>query len=112
MEPKEETKFRSGRVERIIKDHLEINLNDTKYDPNKSSEMTQRLCNAIKREVLNLGFERYRILVYAYVGEKNDQSLQVASKFLWDEKRDCYATASHSTSSMFATATVYAVYFD
>lgn len=105
-------KFQPEKVKGVIERVLERMLDNTPYSAHTCAELTQKLCQMIKNEVQRIGYERHRLVVCVYLAENRQQALQVASRCLWDENHDCFATATFSSSSITATATVYGVYFD
>ena len=52
---------------------------------------------------------RYKIVVVVQIGQNTNQGVRVASRCLWDDKRDTFASASFSNKHMWAVGEVYAV---
>lgn len=46
------------------------------------------------------------------LGQKTQQSVQVASRCLWDQAVDNYASVTYATQSVFAVAQCYGVYYE
>ena len=55
---------------------------------------------------------RYRIVCTVMIGQLTGQSVRYVSRCMWDTATDSSASASYQNSSLFATATVFAVYFE
>ena len=61
-----------------------------------------------------------RILFFCYqqlvcivnIGEKREQDVRIGSRCLWDANRDSFASAFYDNQYVFASATVYAIYFE
>lgn len=50
--------------------------------------------------------------VQVTLGQKTQQSVQVASRCLWDQAVDNYASVTYATQSVFAVAQCYGVYYE
>lgn len=105
-------KFRSSEAKAIIQKVLETTLQSEKYDPDRSAYNTKLISQMIKDEVVELKYERYRIVVIASIGQVDDQGLQVSSRCVWDTNLDTSASGSFKNKSLFAVATVFAVYLE
>jgi hypothetical protein len=46
------------------------------------------------------------------IGQKQDQSAQMGSQYLWDADRDNFAAASFHNRHIFADGSVYALYYE
>lgn len=105
-------KFRADKVKPIIESVLQKNLEGKKYDPIECSILAKALSDDLKGKVKELNFKRYKILAIVTIGQKNDQGVQVGSRFLWDPERDNYAVSTFHNKSLFAVGAVYAVYYE
>ncbi|XP_074650536.1 dynein light chain Tctex-type protein 2B-like [Tubulanus polymorphus] len=112
MQPKSDEKFNSALMERTIKSVLESFLSGETYDASKSSGITRSLTDMIKARIKEIGSPRYKLVVNVILGEKKDQGIQVASRGVWNAEFDNYASAEYANATLFAVATVYAVYFE
>ncbi len=95
-------------IERILKEHLE----KEHYDASRSAYTAKLLSQIIKDEVKELNYERYKIAVIASVGQLQDQGMVAASRCVWDTNLDTSASASFKNKTLFAVATVFAVYLE
>lgn len=59
-----------------------------------------------------MGFERYKIIVQSVVGEMRGQSVRVASRSLWDDKSDNFASEELRTPNIYGCVMVYGLYFE
>ena len=110
LDPKR--KFQSSAAQEIIKDTLEKYLKDEKYDANASAQMAKTLALVIKDTVKELNYERYRIMCIVSIGQLDEQGIQLVSRCVWDTNRDTSASGSYKNKSLFAVATVFAVYLE
>lgn len=66
----------------------------------------------VKARVKDLMIPRYKIIVIISIGQIRDQNMRMGSRCLWDETHDNFSSHTFKNSSLFATATVYGVYFE
>ncbi|XP_071492067.1 dynein light chain Tctex-type protein 2B-like [Diadema antillarum] len=104
--------FNVGIVEAAVRKTLEAKLAGVEYLPSSVESLTKELSEAVKFDVKSLGFARHKIVSHVIVGPLGGQSVQVASRFVWDDKLDNYASISYQNSSIFAVALVYGVYYE
>ncbi|KAK3091084.1 hypothetical protein FSP39_017013 [Pinctada imbricata] len=105
-------KFRADKVQPIIRDVLERNLEGRKYDPIECSLLSKSLAEEIKQKVKELDFKRYKIVAVVMIGQKADQGVQIGSRYLWDADRDNFADASYHNRHIFCVGSVYAMYYE
>lgn len=55
---------------------------------------------------------RYKLIVIVHIGQLNSQNIFIGSRCLWDPKSDTFSSYVFRNSSLFALASVYAVYFE
>lgn len=55
---------------------------------------------------------RYKLIVIVHIGQRKSQSILIGSRCLWDPKSDTFSSSVFRNSSLFALASVYAVYFE
>lgn len=112
LTPDEKNTFKPLSVQKEIADVLEGVLGNMEYSPITSGRITTRLSEAIKVRVKALQFKRHKLVVHVLVGSHNGQSMELASRCLWNQDTDSYASASYQNTSLFAIASVYGVYFE
>lgn len=106
-------RFKSEKVNGIISEVLEANLaGKTSYDPIECSTLTKSISHEIKVKVKELDFKRYKIICCTTIGEKKDQDVRIGSRCVWDADRDNFSSASFENAHIFATAVVFAVYYE
>ena len=74
--------------------------------------MSLQLGEVIKDRIKALRLTRYKLVCLVVIGQNTGQAVRHASRCLWDAHNDSFASASYVNSSLFATATVYAIYYD
>nr|XP_054764784.1 dynein light chain Tctex-type protein 2B-like [Lytechinus pictus] len=107
-----EVRFNSSRVKAILQQTLETRLESVEYCPETVKTITRDLCDVIKHQVKLLGFSRHKLVSNVIIGPTTGQGVRVASRCVWDEKHDDYASVSYQNESMFVVASVYGVYFE
>ena len=110
MEPTKS--FNHSEVKGIVEETLESSLKDETYEVTRCRNYCKSLSHTICERVKLLGFYRYKIICVVYIGEKKDQAVRVASRFVWDEKHDNWVDAVYEGPDMYAVAVVYGVYHE
>ncbi|XP_064624939.1 dynein light chain Tctex-type 5-like [Lineus longissimus] len=105
-------KFLQNKVERIIGDVLEKNLKDCAYDSLIMKTESQKVSKMILERVKSLGWDRYRYVCTVSIGQQGKQAVKVTSRCVWDTSVDNSASGVFENSSIYAVATVFAVYFE
>lgn len=59
-----------------------------------------------------LGFERYKFVAQAVVGEMKGQAVRVASRCLCDDKNDNFASEEVRTPHVYAVVMLFGFYFE
>ncbi|XP_055535060.1 dynein light chain Tctex-type 5-like [Wyeomyia smithii] len=105
--------FNREACEDILRESLDKSLQGVEYNSYFASSLCQQICEDVKAKVKELNFDRYKIVVTVTMGERYMQGLKVVSECLWDPKRDNNASCIYDSSpSLFAVASIYAIYFD
>ncbi|XP_066298581.1 dynein light chain Tctex-type 5-like [Branchiostoma lanceolatum] len=112
MTPDEGKKFSPAKVEAVMNMVLQQYLENEKYDPGTSANLTTILADVLKNRVKELNFSRYKIVSHVCIGQTDNNTVELGSRCLWDQSTDNYATATYRNESLFAVATVYGVYFE
>jgi len=74
--------------------------------------MSKQLSEVIKDRIKVLRLPRYKLVCTVIIGQNGDQDVRHASRCLCDSDNDGFASASYENGSLFATASVYAVYYE
>ncbi|XP_034876043.1 dynein light chain Tctex-type 5 [Mirounga angustirostris] len=104
--------FPAAIVNHILKDVLTNYLQEEQYEPELCRQMTKTISEVIKTQVKDLMIPRYKLIVIVHIGQLNSQSILIGSRCLWDPKSDNFSSYVFRNSSLFALASVYAVYFE
>ena len=112
MEPAFLALLKPGYVVKEITDVLEGVLAEMDYNPTTSGRITARLAEAIKTRIKALQLKRYKFVVQVVIGSQGGQSLEVGSRCLWNKETDNFATASYQNETLFASASIYGIYFE
>ncbi|KAH9496145.1 Tctex1 domain-containing protein 1-B [Bulinus truncatus] len=112
MEPDKGKKISVRRVEEVILGVFQQYLSGMKYDPKIFPLLSKNLAEVIRDRVKSQGIDRYKILATVNLLERRSQGVQIASRALWNQQLDTFASASFEGPNYFAVGTVYAVYYD
>lgn len=112
LAPDDKCKFDATKVRSFVEELLAMRLKTEEYNPRTVSSLTINLSDVIKARVKKMGFKRQKIVCHLVIGEKNNQDVNVCSRCVWDTSTDNSATAKYSNASLFAVATIFAVYFE
>ncbi|XP_021535647.1 dynein light chain Tctex-type 5 [Neomonachus schauinslandi] len=104
--------FPAAIVNHILKDVLTNYLQGEQYEPELCRQMTKTISEVIKTQVKDLMIPRYKLIVIVHIGQLNSQSILIGSRCLWDPKSDTFSSYVFRNSSLFALASVYAIYFE
>ncbi|XP_078691877.1 dynein light chain Tctex-type 5-like [Branchiostoma floridae x Branchiostoma belcheri] len=110
LEP--ENRFSVPTVRDVILTVLSCNLGGDVYEVDRARELTKGLAQDIMRRVKALEYDRMKLVVVVSIGEKRGQCVHVTSRCLWDVQRDNFATASFHNEALYATGTVFGVYYE
>ncbi|XP_038049564.1 tctex1 domain-containing protein 1-like [Patiria miniata] len=110
MEPPK--RFVPERVKQILCETLEKELANMTYEPISCSTQCKSIAQEVKLRVKALDYQRFKLVCIVNIGEKRDQDVRLGSRCLWDADRDNFACASYENQHIYATATVYAIYYE
>jgi hypothetical protein len=113
IEPGDNERFHASKVEHIIEDVMRSYLDGESYDARKCAQMTLRLSDLIKERIKDdLNMPRHKLVCTVVIGQSSGQCVRYASRCVWNPTTDGHATGSFKNNSLFATATVFGVYFE
>lgn len=105
-------KFPEGDVRSILKEILTERLTAAKYDADQCRQLSKSISDTVKNRVKDLNIQRYKIICLVHIGQLGNQAMRIGSRCLWDTSHDTFASFEFKNSSLFASATVYGVYFE
>lgn len=111
----EQERFKPYKLEPKLYNVLEDHLKDKKYDAAKTAQLTKELSQLVMREtrlLMNQSSPRYKLVSHVLVGEMKNQDIRHGSRCLWDNNLDNYVSVVYKNSSLFAVATVFALYYE
>ncbi|KAK3097039.1 hypothetical protein FSP39_005793, partial [Pinctada imbricata] len=109
--PDDGKEFKSTAVDNFVYELLEKVLNNEKYNSANCSRLACDLSVLIKNRIKDLNFPRYKIICQVIIGQMGEQGMETASRCLWDTATDRCSTVSYKNNSLWAVATVHAVYY-
>ena len=112
MAPDDGKHFVAYKVENMMKEILQSRLKTETYDKENCSKIAQQLCSQIKDRSKDLGFHRYKLVTQVMIGQDTEQSVQMASRCLWNHSTDSFAAATFRNNSLYAISVVYGIYLD
>lgn len=105
-------RFPVREVRQIILKTLQNAVGDEVYGHINPTQVSKTLSQLIKDQVKSLNLERFKIVCMVTIGEIRGEGLRVASRCLWNEDFDRFASASVQNATLFAVGTVYGIYFE
>ena len=113
MEPEHHEKFLPSKVTAIIHRVLTDRLKEKEYDANEAKIWCIDLANDIKSAVKDeCNMPRYKIICQVVVGKNDGQGIRVASKCLWDNNNDNWASGHFKNQALFAIGMVFGCYYE
>ena len=69
------------------------------YNHKESEKLAIEISNKVRDNVKDLNIPSYKIVVQTVIGEIGGQGIRIASKSLWDDKNDNWASYTFSNVS-------------
>ena len=110
LEP--DRRFDVKKAKEIVDTILDENFEDVVYDPVGMGSQCKKVSQMIKNGLKNMKFQRYKFVCSVTIGQSKNQGIRMASRYLWDAKRDTWLNATYSNHSLFVVATVFAMYYE
>ena len=101
--------FFTHKIKKIMDEILQENLSNQSYDAQSCRVLCISLSEEIKGRIKELGMERFRLICNVSIGANDGQGFFMASRFLWNEFKDNFASSSFQNASLFAVAVVFGV---
>ena len=74
--------------------------------------MAEKIADEIKVAVKAQSIPNYKVVVQTVIGQVQGQGVRVASKCLWDDQNDNYASYTYTNNSLFCTGIVFGIYYE
>ncbi|XP_015608075.1 tctex1 domain-containing protein 1-A isoform X2 [Cephus cinctus] len=104
--------FKIEPVDKIVEMVMTNHLEDAVYDATEAPKICSEISSEIRKRILKLEFDRYKIVVIVTLIEKSSQSLESSMGFIWDVQRDNYSTYTLETQTFYAYCCVFGVYYE
>ncbi|XP_069491499.1 dynein light chain Tctex-type 4 isoform X2 [Ambystoma mexicanum] len=111
-QPDEGCRFNVCRVQRVLESTLAGHLGDAKYNAATTGQLSQSLSDLIRSKLKEHCSPRYKLVCNVILGQMGGQGVRAASRALWDNENDNFASATFTNTSLFAIATVHGLYFE
>ena len=112
LEPREHERFYPAKVRAIIEKCITEKLQNQEFDLAKHKKWAEDIVVMIKEDTKQLNIPSYKIIVQCVIGQVLGQGVRVASKCLWDEANDNYASWTYENASLFCTGIVFGIYYE
>ena len=112
LEPKETDRFYPSKVRDCVDQIVTHHLKDKEYEHAQAKLWAEKIADEIKATVKALSIPNYKIVVQTVIGEVKGQGVRVASKCLWDDQNDNYASFTYTNNSLFCTGIVFGIYYE
>ena len=80
--------------------------------PELAQKQAEDIVNQIRTAVRGLNVPCYKIIVQSVIGQVEGQGVRLASKCLWDELNDNYASFTYKNAHLFCTGIVFGIYYE
>ncbi|XP_028404760.1 tctex1 domain-containing protein 1-like [Dendronephthya gigantea] len=108
MEP--DKKLDLKEIERLMQSTLESFLQNATYDASRCRSLVNSLSLTIREQVKLMDYKRYKVICLVNIVENKSQGIRIASRCLWDDKKDNQVSAVYCNTSLVCLATVFMVY--
>ncbi|KAK6640888.1 hypothetical protein RUM44_012586 [Polyplax serrata] len=105
--------FKANEVYKILQTIVEREVvNFLQYDGLMGPKIVQTIAAEVRSAVKLLNYDRYKICVIVYLGEKKLHGFQAAFRGLWDHERDGWTTYFYQCRTYFISCTCFGLYHD
>ncbi|CAH6790731.1 dynein light chain Tctex-type 4 [Phodopus roborovskii] len=111
-EPAPGEHWEAASAQCVLEATLHSGLSNVSYSGSEAGKLAQALCEQIRTRVRDLCLPRYKLVCNVVLGPRERQGVHVVSRALWDAVHDGLASATFTNTSLFAVATVHAVYWE
>ncbi|CAB3983808.1 Hypothetical predicted protein [Paramuricea clavata] len=108
MEPNKKLELKE--IEKLMENTLESFLQNVTYDAIRCRSLVNSLSLTIREQVKLLDYKRYKVTCWVNIMENKSQGVRIASRCLWDDKKDNQVSAVYCNTSLVCLATVFLVY--
>lgn len=108
MEPEKKPDLKE--IKKIMEHTLESFLHNAVYEVGRCRTFINTVSLGIREQVKLLDYKRYKVICLVNIGENKSQGVRIASRCLWDDKKDNQVEAVYCNSSLFCLANVFMIY--
>ncbi|XP_043207677.1 dynein light chain Tctex-type 5-like [Amphibalanus amphitrite] len=110
LDPEASERFRCGHAKDLVQARLTEALQGVQYDVEQARSLAVSIANNIRLDLEQLYLPRYKLVAHVLISERRDQGLAVGCRFLWDDAKDNFATATFENQTLVAVAAVFGTY--
>ncbi|KAM8953446.1 dynein light chain Tctex-type protein 2B [Pelodytes ibericus] len=111
IRPNFQHKFRSATVKECIKSVLKEELRNKQYVAEEVPQLTRFLSETIKDKLKEMGFDRYKMVVQAVIGEQRGEGVKMAARCFWDADTDNYAEYVFTNDYLFCVVAAFGCFY-
>ncbi|XP_020390265.1 dynein light chain Tctex-type protein 2B [Rhincodon typus] len=111
IRPAFQHRFKTAVVKGKINNVLKEELSNKSYNPEEVPFMTRKIAEAIKTQVKECAFERYKLVVQVVIGEQRGEGVKMAARCFWDADTDNFAQDVYMNDSLFCVAAAFGCYY-
>ncbi|CAG5119723.1 unnamed protein product [Candidula unifasciata] len=110
IRPNFSQKFRPAAVKEVIHLVLTEKLQGKSYSPEDTTVWTKEISDAVKSRLKEMGYDRYKFVVQAVIGEQKGEGVKMACRCFWDSDTDNYAQDIFINDSLFCVTAAFGVF--
>ncbi len=110
MEP--DVRFDVKTAKALVDEILAKHFTNVSYDPLHTGALCKKVSHLIKEEMKNMETPRFKYVCNVSVGQNGNQGVKIASRYLWDARRDTWFQSELMNQTLFVVATVFALYYE
>ena len=96
-------------MDEVFQEHL----SDMTYDREKCSELCRTLSDIMREKAKGLlETDQFKVVTFVVIGQKENATVAMSSRCVWNEKFDQRAEASFSNHSLYAVGIAYGLYHE
>mmetsp|Transcript_258 Transcript_258/g.365 ORF Transcript_258/g.365 Transcript_258/m.365 type:complete len:143 (-) Transcript_258:161-589(-) len=104
--------FKPNQVKKVIREVLEQELSDKKYNPSGEAvnKLTKHIAKTVKNRLKELPMDRYKIAVQVIIGENKGAGIRMGCRTFWDAQTDRMAKEEYENEEIWAVCIAFGVY--
>ncbi len=102
--------FNVPKVREVIKEVFENEFYNSDVITIPTNLLCKNLTEAIKMKTRRLNYDRYKIIVHVFMGTKDNLTMKVTSRCVWDERWDNYADYMYEAKDYYILGVVHGIY--